>query len=113
MTTTDVGERARIRVLNDRLRTECLGGAIVCTNGVAALPEETRRAVMAAVQAFDAFNEANDPYGEHDCAVIEAAGQRIIFKVDYFDLDMRMGSPDPSNPAVTTRVLTLMLAEEY
>jgi hypothetical protein len=36
-----------------------------------------------------------------------------MFKIDYFDLDLRHRSPDPSDPGVTRRVMTLLLAEEY
>ncbi|WP_254913113.1 DUF3768 domain-containing protein [Novosphingobium sp. B 225] len=33
--------------------------------------------------------------------------------MDAYDRDLRFGSPDPDNPAVTRRVLTIMLASEY
>ena len=40
-------------------------------------------------------------------------GRRIIFKIDYYDRDLAYHSPDASDPAVTERVMTVMLAEEY
>lgn len=104
---------ARIRELNDQLRCKAIGGRIVITCGIEALGAEGVRNVLTAVARFDDFTEDNGPWGEHDCAVLTVDGRRIIFKIDYFDGDLRWHSPDASDPAVTERVLTIMLSEEY
>jgi hypothetical protein len=104
---------ARIRELNDQLRCKAIGGRIVITRGIAALSVDGVRQVLTAVARFNDFSEDNDPWGEHDCATLTVDGHRIIFKVDYYDRDLAYHSPDASDPAVTERVLTVMLAEEY
>ena len=58
-------------------------------------------------------NVNDDPYGEHDFGLVRVNGHVILFKIDCYDLDRRAHSPDPSDPAVTCRVMTLMLADEY
>lgn len=68
--------------------------------------------------AFDAFTEDNDPHHEHDFGSIDYEGNRIFWKIDYYDhasfgTGRDMGSEDPSDAAKTLRVLTVMLAEEY
>ena len=110
---TDEDRRARIQELNDRLRTTGQGGRIMVTRGIAALGQGELGRIMKAVAAFDEFSRNNDPWGEHDCAVLEVDGRRIAWKIDYYDQQLEYGSPDPADSAVTTRVLTVMLAEEY
>jgi hypothetical protein len=104
---------ARIRELNDQLRRKAVGGRIVITRGIEALGVEGRRRVLLAVANFDDFTDDNDLWGEHDCAVLTVDGRRVIFKHDYYDSDLAYHSPDASDPAVTERVLTVMLSEEY
>jgi hypothetical protein len=103
----------RIRQLNDELRITSVGGAIVMTSGVAALDLILRSELLAAVRDFDAFSTENDPHGEHDFGAIEIGGLSFFFKIDYYDLSMSLHSADAADPAVTTRVLTVMLADEY
>ena len=66
------------------------------------------------MQRFDRFTDDNDPHGEHDFGCIELEARRIFWKIDYYADDaMEWGSEEPSEPARTYRVLTIMLAEEY
>jgi len=55
----------------------------------------------------------NDPWGEHDFGAIDLEGQKLFWKIDPYDLDLQAHSQNAANPAVTHRVLTLMLASEY
>ena len=83
------------------------------TSGIDVLGLSQVGRIFAAVAAFNDFHEGNDPHGEHDCASQIIDGHRIIWKIDYYDRSMTYASPDASDPAVTSRVLTIMLAEEY
>src|SRR4029077_2821194 len=103
----------RIRVLNDNFRTTFIGGQVVMTSGVAALPIDVKARVLLATQSFKDFDEGNDPYREHDFASFEVDGENYFFKVDYYAPDMQHGSEDPGDPEKTTRVLTIMRADEY
>ena len=76
-------------------------------------PKADQIAILGKVASFDDFSEDNDPHGEHDFGAFDHAGSRIFWKIDYYDPSMESGSEDPSDPAKTTRVLTLMLASEY
>lgn len=103
----------RIRDLNDRFRTSLIGGLVVATIDIRENGEAFMSAVIEAVQRFDAFTEDNDPYGEHDFGSLTVEGRKVFWKIDYYDGAMERGSDDPSNPDITTRVLTLMLAHEW
>ena len=111
--TSTAGRTTRIRILNDALRCYAHSGIMCLTSGVQALGEQGVEEVLLAVRAFDEFTNDNDPHAEHDFGAVWAAGARIFWKIDYYDQELRSGSPDPSDPAVTTRVLTIMLASEY
>lgn len=106
-------QRDRIRALNDRLRQTRTGGMIVMTPGIRAMGLEAEFDLLRAVAQFDDFGPNNDPYGEHDMGALTFRGRRVFWKIDAYDLALEYASPDPSDPAVTKRVLTLMLAEEY
>ncbi len=105
---------SRIAALNDELRGTFTGGDIVITSGIAGLDDMSRAQVLASVQSFAAFTGENDPYGERDFGALDLPDvERVFWKIDYYDRKRQFGSEDPSNPGVTRRVLTIMLASEY
>jgi hypothetical protein len=95
------------------VRSVLTGGSVMLTRAVAALGAEAQREIHEAVKRYDGFDAANDPYGEHDFGALEIKGTRIIFKIDYCDVDYAFASPDASDENLTRRVMTIMLAEEY
>ena len=103
----------RIRAFNDELRQYLLGGMAVITPGVAALGQQAVERIVKTIAVYDDFCHANDPHEEHDFGSFEADGQTIFFKIDYYDKTRTYHSPDPSDPSVTERVITIMLADEY
>ena len=103
----------RIALLNDALRTRGEGGMLAVTDGVLALANGLLPVIVRQVVTFDAFTPDNDPYGEHDFGAFEWQCVTLFWKIDYYDAAMAFGSDDPADPKVTTRVLTILLAEEY
>ena len=103
----------RIRVLNDNFRSTFIGGQMFMTAGVSELPLDVKANVLLQVKNFSTFDMDNDPHGEHDFGSFEFAGEKFFWKIDYYDQDCRDGSEDPGDPDKTTRVLTIMLADEY
>ena len=83
------------------------------TASPSALGTEALYDILRTVRDFESFTPENDPFGEHDCALLEAAGQRIVFKIDYYDRQIQGTSPDPADPRLTCRVFTIALAHEY
>lgn len=107
--------RTAIRALNDQFRTtlDQRHGRVMMTAGVDALPSDVKAMVIRRVATFSEFTPDNDPHAEHDFGNFTLSGQKFFFKLDYFDSAMEFGSEDPADPSKTTRVLTIMLAEEY
>lgn len=105
-------KRDKIRKLNDRLRQTGVGGRVMMTRAVAALPPDELEALINAVRMFDTFDHRNDPWGEHDFGKIDVGAETYFWKIDAYDLNLEFGSPDASNEAVTRRVLTIMTPED-
>lgn len=104
----------RIAELNDQCRKAIYGGSLVVfTPMVDILPMDERLHLFNKVRDFTDFNEDNDPHGERDFGVIEHRGERYFWKIDYYDLNLEVGSEDPADEHQTRRVLTVMRAEEY
>ena len=106
-------DTARIRALNDELRHNLPNAHAVITAGVAALGPDAVARIVQTIAVYDDFCHANDPYEEHDFGSFEVESHVIFFKIDYFDKMGAFHSLDPSDPSVTQRVITIMLAEEY
>jgi predicted RNA-binding Zn-ribbon protein involved in translation (DUF1610 family) len=111
----DALRKRKIARLNDALRTGAPGpnDMVVVTHGVRALGPEFIEDARKAIAGFDAFDEGDDPYGEHDFGALDVRGERLFWKIDCYDLALAGGAVEPDNPAVTRRVLTIMLASEY
>ena len=99
---------AKIAQLNDEYRRSMQGCTV--TRGVVALGAAANEVFMG-VRDYTEFNEDNDPYGEHDFGSLKVAGQKIFWKIDYYDENLSKWC-DPLSPDCN-RVLTVMLAEEY
>lgn len=106
---------AAIRDLNDDFRRDARprSGHVVVTRSVNAFGPGFAFAAYDAVRKFDAFNDDNDPHAEHDFGSFEIEGRQLFWKIDYYDKEMEHGSDDPADPDKTTRVITIMLAEDY
>jgi hypothetical protein len=105
----DIGiERAaKIAVLNDAFRKTVPMSATI-TGGVYELPD--LHGLIQFVREFDCFTEDNDPYGEHDFGSLDWHGEKVFWKIDYYDQELKHGL-DPLD-LECRRILTVMLASE-
>lgn len=111
---SDAPPQNRIRELNDAFRMKGEGnGSIMVTIGVQSEGEDFMENAMLAVKEFSDFSADSDPWGEHDFGVMEIDGQKVFWKIDYYDPSLSAGSENPANAAMTHRVLTIMMASEY
>ena len=102
-----------IKTLNDNFRKTFTGGQVLLTAGIDSLPTDDVANIMLLVQNFTDFTPDNDPYGEHDFGSFDYKGNKIFWKIDYYDLNHKYMSENPANPNITNRVLTIMTVYEY
>lgn len=123
-------QAARIARLNDLARRAMgVASTVVATVGFRSLSDADQSFVRELIETFDAFTEDNDPHGERDFGCIyqlcdgrwtterprvrENERERVFWKLDYYDRELQFASEDAANAAITRRVLTIMLADEY
>ena len=102
-----------IKVLNDKFRKTLLGGKVMLTRGIYSKGQAVINEILNSVKTFNNFNENNDPYNEHDYGSFVYNGQKIMWKIDYYDRNLQYYSDNPADINKTIRVMTVMLAEEY
>jgi len=105
-------------LLNDEFRHSLLKATpiknkLILSFAVSQLSPIDQRRLIGKVVNYDAFSESTDPYGERDFGDISHNDETYYFKIDYYDNDLEFESPDPYDPSVTTRVLTIMHQYEY
>jgi Protein of unknown function (DUF3768) len=100
----------RIRELNDAFRSTFRGGKVMMTSGVDELPDCVKAGALVEVAKFSNFTPDNDPHGEHDFGSFTLVGRKFFWKIDlYEEPDVKTENGEPA----ITRVLTIMLADEY
>ena len=105
----DLSRAEAIAQLNDELRQTARGGRILVTRGVGTLPGFDAATLLKSLADYADFDIDNDPHGERDFGDLSFMGQTLLWKVDYYDRQLRFGSDDPADEAITVRVLTIML----
>lgn len=107
MTLTQLITVTKVSDLNDRFRER--GFNVLLTGGVRSVTD--LNGLMEAIRGYSNFNEDNDPWLEHDFGKLDWNGDKIFWKIDYYNEEMTEWE-DPLSPECH-RVMTVMLANEY
>lgn len=104
--------------LNDRARLGLDPSArtVITRNCLATFCDpDTIDAVLVQAELFAAFRRCNfsDDSPERDFAAITFRDHKIWLKIDCYDEALEYGSEDPANASITTRVITILLPEDY
>ncbi len=102
-----------IAKLNDDFRANPILGTTILTTGIRNNSSEDIARIMNKVRNFKDFDEDNNPYAENDFGAFDFKGQKIFWKIDYYDRNFEFASPDAADTNITNRVLTVMYADEY
>lgn len=86
-----------------------LGLNVVVTKKAAELPNTEK--MLYKIRSFNAFSKRDDPYGWHDLGKFIWHDQIVLWKIDYFDSELKH-FVDPLSDECK-RLVTVMLASEY
>jgi Protein of unknown function (DUF3768) len=104
--------KLRIGQLNDELRIHHRGGTVFLTAGIRALDPKTVQAICRAVAECDMFESILPEPNERCFGLARVRDHQVVFKIEYYAPDPIFHSPDPADPSVTHRFMTIMLCEE-
>ena len=96
-------DHPKIIELNDQLRTTFRGGRVQMTPTVFALDSQLRGRALCALSRYNKFADGDD----HDWGVFIFGGYSFEWHIEYRAMSGVGVSPDPTDPAITMRVLTL------
>ena len=96
-------DQFRNRIMVPVFGVQAIQGKHVYTRGIVDLGAEAQIIIAAKVRDFNDFCGANDPYGEHDFGTFDYEGQKIFWKIDYYDTEFYFGSSDPAQPPFKSR----------
>ena len=119
MLTEPIARAEQIAKLNDRARSGFDPSArIMFTRGCldTFCSGDTPSGLVAQTELIKTMRRhrfEEDTYGERDFGAFTFRGEKVFFKVDYYDLNLEYGSDDPADASITARVVTIMLASEY
>ncbi|RIA46407.1 uncharacterized protein DUF3768 [Hephaestia caeni] len=119
MTSHATSRTERIAQLNDRCRQGLDRNAriVITSNCLARLaPSDDKVAeILAQAELMRAIRQASFDRDspERDMGSVTVGDIKVLFKIDYYDPNLEYGSEDPADAAQTTRVLTIMLPEDY
>ena len=102
-----------IAILNDKFRKSFIGGEVLLSAGITAMSSEDKANIISMVQNFNDFNDNNNPYAENDFGSFDYKDEKILWKIDYYDLNNQYHSENPANPDITNRILTIMKVFEW
>jgi len=102
-------QRVQTAALNDQFRrgNESLG-LYSLSPQVEALPAPQRQALLEAVSTTHYFIEEG-----HDFGVVSLDETDFLWEIDYYNQDLKGTAPNPADPALTVRVLSILRADEY
>lgn len=100
---------AKIRTLNNQLRRNDIGGDVFIANSITRWGPSFVTAVREAVRNQLIFAPGDDPDGTQEFGSLKVDSTLVYWKIDYFEKGNEpFLSPDPADPNVTWRVLTIM-----
>lgn len=108
----------KIRDLNDRFRKGDLsvpGHKLITRDLINTLADENigMELLWPLISEYDEFNAENDPHGEHDFGQFNLNDHKCFWKIDVMDPSLELAPLDPTDPTLSVRVLTVMLATDW